>query len=96
MKVVICGSHSMDKEMADCAIYFKEMLPGIENEIITPFTEDISLVVKMERYVSHIATADLVVIIPKAFSPEMNIGESTTYELAMARFFKKQIVYWEV
>lgn len=95
MKVVICGSHSMDKEMADCAIYFKEMLPGIENEIVTPFTEDIPLVVKMERYVNHIATADLVVIVPKDCGT-INIGESTTYELAIARFFKKQIIYWEV
>lgn len=104
MKIVICGSHSMDdrieacKDQLDCWFGIGDTI----DEIIYPINDpNVPLVDKMENYVNAIQDCDLVVVLPKHVTPEGNehsieCGESTTYEIAMARAFKKQIIFWEV
>lgn len=58
---------------------------------------------KQRDWLGKIKDSDLIVLIPKAMEKHMtedryfqfNIGESTSYELAIAKEFNKKVVIWE-
>lgn len=102
MKIVICGSHSMYGQMEACKEQLLNWFDEKIDDITIPDCDlDMPLVDKMENYVEAIQNCDLVVVLPKHITPEGNghtveCGESTTYEIAIARAFKKQIIFLEV
>lgn len=94
MKVVICGSLKTEEEIRHAERIVNGLFPGAD--VVTPLNEIEQAKPLVEihlNYVTQIYNADLVVIVPKVVKGEANggqtisftFGESTTYELAIAR-----------
>lgn len=102
MIVTIIGSYSKVDKMKEC----KEFWERFGHKVYCPCdsTRDkYSLIEKQGEWIEKIKEADLVVAIEKEFyvSGEagktdyvLKFGESTSYEMAIALHFNKQIVFW--
>lgn len=109
MKIVIIGSlrNADEIKMAKQTILSQLSYRGYL-EIVTPvdeeFQDNLSLSVDsgrsltlaslfeiQKRYVGHILSSDLVIVVPK---DDGSIGESTSYEMAMASYYDKPIFIW--
>lgn len=102
MEVTIIGSLSKKDRMNECEEFFKKLGAKVNNPADASRREK-SLVAKQESWIEAIENADLVVVIPKEYMLAqdstatkygMTLGESTSYELAIARRFGKQVVFW--
>lgn len=98
-KIVICGSTnvSMD-EIKKAEEYFAYLFETAS--VITPEIKPISIFKTQLNYVNHIKTADLVVIVPKSISyngycSDVLIGDSTNYEMAIAKSLNIPTVIWK-
>ena len=103
MKIVICGSvkNSID-EINIAAAYFERLFKNVENllEIVTPEIKIESIYKAQLIYVREIKSADLVVIVPKFINYEntfhiYDIGESTSYEMAIAKSCNIPVIIWK-
>lgn len=101
MIITIIGSYSKIEEMKECKAFWERFghkvnCPG------DPGREGLPLITKQSTWIEKIEESDLVVAIPKgikmpgsgASSYVHEFGESTSYEMAIALRFKKQIVIW--
>lgn len=101
MIITIIGSYKKKDEMLACKEYFERF----GHKVNCPYnpTRDGSLIEAQKAWIKKIEEADLVVAISKevllsnnASATEfvMKFGESTSYEMAIAGRFNKQIVFW--
>lgn len=101
MIVTICGSMKDAKAMLDCKKYFERF----GHQVNCPLDEgraEMPLVTQQGSWIEKIKEADLVVAIPKNLKMEgnggsnliLNFGESTSYEIAIANSFNKNIMFW--
>lgn len=101
MIITIIGSYSKIEEMNECKTYW-ERLGYKVNCPADPERKELPLITKQSDWIKKIEEADLVVAIPKEISIAIGdqttyihkFGESTSYEMAIALRFKKQIVIW--
>lgn len=101
MIITIIGSYSKIEEMKNCKAYWERFGHKV-NYPGDPEREELPLITKQSTWIEKIEEADLVVAIPKgikipgsgASSYVYEFGESTSYEMAIALRFKKQIVIW--
>lgn len=105
MKIVVIGSthHNCD-EMRDIKDYFEKR----GNDVVTPVDDgrqDKPLIVHQKEYIDFISEADMVIACSKyhnysveddKYSGEESVefGESTSYEIAIAKFLGKPVLYW--
>lgn len=105
MKVVIIGSLSCKHVIETVETFCKDVL-GADN-IITPFKCKSGSLLRMQKsYIQYIEDCDLVIAVPKYSVTEESLednnhtyikecfGESTSYEIAMALYLKKNILIW--
>lgn len=106
MVVTIIGSTSSEvcREWIEQAILFSRNV--LDAKVVHhPLDENLqsfSLLGIQSKYISFIDQADLVIVCPKSIHGETNggvdqtyrIGESTTYEMATAKFLGKPILIW--
>lgn len=101
MIVTICGSYSKKEVMMECQEFFEE-LGCIVNNPAADYRKEKCLLEKQEEWIEKIRMADLVVVIPKKKVMMKQdddcfvhtLGESTSYEVAIAKHFGKTIVLW--
>lgn len=106
MNVVIIGSLSCIGMIEEIEKFFVDQF-GFECVTAPSDTQVGSLVKIQQRYIEKIAAADLVVVCPKdfrrvtvedvdkeAYEEILYMGESTSYEIALAKQFNKPVVYW--
>ena len=102
MKVVVIGSINGTQHDMEAAVKFFERFEGIET-VSALDLQDRPLIYTQRVMVQRIKEADLIVVVPKnrvcSDLPnetiyEVEFGESTSYEIAMAREFRKEIVVW--
>lgn len=99
MKIVIIGSVNGEvnqKRISSCADWNKKnVIPANDLELILPSFESEEnmsfekILRKREQYLEHIKTAHLIIVCSKE---DGSFGESTTYELAFARHFIKNVM----
>ena len=102
MIVTIIGSYSRKEAMEKCKDFWEER-GCIVNCPCDPEREHLSLFEKQSSWIERIKEANLVVAIPKiivmmpngASEYRLDIGESTSYELAIAHHFDKQVIFWK-
>lgn len=105
MNIVVIGSLSRDAAILEVKSYFKGLsTTSSEINVVTPMDKQGGpLLAIQEEYVDKIAAADLVIAVPKGgasmsadvgTSIEYNFGESTSYEMAIARHFHIPILIW--
>lgn len=102
MIITVIGSITKSKdEMIACKKFFERF----GHEVHTPIDEGVQilpLVEIQETWIDRIEASDLVVAIPKVRQlgrhgsgrQDVTFGESTSYEMAIAKKFKKQVVVW--
>lgn len=102
MVIVIIGSNNASvKKIEACKKFFTDM----GHEVHSPIDngrKDMHLFTKQTSWIYMIKQADLIVAIPKSVetvsggtsSFNLEFGESTSYEIAIARYFYKVIIYW--
>lgn len=102
MIVTVIGSTKASREeMTACKNFFQRF----GHEVHTPIDEGVQdrpLLAIQKLWIENICKSDLIVAIPKVrtscFNAEnktyVEFGESTSYELAIADKFEKQVVYW--
>lgn len=102
MKIVICGSTNVSlADITNAAEHFRTLFSKIEDvEIITPDVDAGPFYLKQLRYACAIKTADLVVIVPKnityhGYETLCYIGDSTNYEMAIAKSNGIPTVIWK-
>lgn len=103
MKIVICGSTNVSMEEINMAADYFEILfreTNINVEIITPEINNMPIYKQQLQYVNDIRKADLVVIVPKRIYYEEDrsiiyIGDSTNYEMAIARSHIIPTIIWK-
>lgn len=101
MIITIIGSLSKAKEMKECKQYW-ERFGHTVNCPCDPGRENLPLIEKQSSWIEKIEEADLVVAIHKDICmgtrPKseyvFEFEESTSYEMAIALRFKKQIIFW--
>lgn len=101
MVVTIIGSYSNTDKMKECKEYWERFGHKV-NCPCDPGRKSITLIEKQFEWIEKIEEADLVVAIQKnilmSSRPKteyvFEFGESTSYEMAIALRFKKQIVFW--
>lgn len=101
MIVTIIGSLSCSTKMTECKKYWERFGHKV-NSPNDPGLQAMSLLSIQGEWIKKIEEADLIVAIPKELAIEgngksryaMEFGESTTYEMALALQFKKQIIFW--
>lgn len=97
MIVTIIGSYSNTDKMKECKEYWERFGHKV-NCPCDPGRSAMALIAKRSNWIEKIEEADLVVAIPKEIKGTsnyvLNFGESTSYEIAIALRFKKQIVFW--
>lgn len=100
MKVTIIGSLSRKYEMERIRNYLEKL----DVTVYCPTDDGIQempLIDIQRVWISNIASSDLVIAVPKRTEQEKNgstkytleFGESTSYEMAIARWFKKPVVF---
>lgn len=100
MKVTIIGSLSRKDEMER----IRDYLEGLDVIVYCPSNEGIQempLIDIQRTWISNISSSDLVIAVPKRVELEKNgstkytleFGESTSYEMAIARWFKKPVMF---
>lgn len=103
MIVTIIGSYSMKDKMLKVKDHFERF----GNKVNCPWDEkrnEDPILTKRVEWIKKIEEADLVVVIPKdtRIGPEdssflvFSFGEFTSYEIAIASYFTKNIVVWGV
>lgn len=106
MKVVVIGSvNACSDEFKDIKKFFENR----KCEVITPIDDDrqngTPLIMLMEQYIEYIKNADIVIACSKNHLycedetslweyERLEFGESTSYEIAIAKCFHKPILYW--
>lgn len=101
MIITIIGSCSNTDQMKECKEYWERFGHKV-NCPCDPGRKDLPLIEKQSEWVEKIEEADLVVAIHKnlhmGIGPKAEyvfaFGESTSYEMAIALRFKKQIIVW--
>lgn len=106
MVVTIIGSTNSEacKKWIEQAVLFSRNVLNAK-VVHHPLDESLqsrSLLSIQSKYICFIDQADLVIVCPKSIHGETNggvdqtyrIGESTTYEMATARFLGKPILIW--
>lgn len=101
MIVTIIGSYSNTDKMKECKEYWERFGHKV-NCPCDPGRDEFALITKQAEWIEKIEEADLVVSIPKEIKMQSHgasayvheFGESTSYEMAIALKFKKQIVIW--
>lgn len=101
MVVTIIGSYNNTDKMKECKEYWERFGHKV-NCPCDPGRSAMALITKQSSWIEKIEEADLVVAIPKEIKMQehgasnyvLNFGESTSYEMAIALRFKKQIVFW--
>lgn len=104
MLVTIIGSLSRSKAMEECEDFFKKMGCSVNS----PAAKDLQtmpLIKIQATWIESIEAADLIVAISKIVMLNSDqagktqytyeFGESTSYELAIANRFQKEIMIWE-
>ena len=102
MVVTIIWSYSNTDKMKECKEYWERFGHKV-NCPCDPGRKSITLIEKQFEWIEKIEEADLVVAIQKnihmSSRPKteyvFEFGESTSYEMAIALRFKKQIVFWQ-
>lgn len=101
MIITIIGSLSKKEKMQE----IKEFFEKHGNTVYSPADEDVQrlpLIKIQSMWIENIKDADLIVTVAKDISVngegetklEVSIGESTSYEMAIAHRYNKQIVFW--
>lgn len=101
MIITIIGSLSMKDKIIEVKRHFERF----GNEVNCPYDEkedDRPLFEKRIEWIEKIKKSDLVVAIPKNTKIEkensnflvLSFGESTSYEIAIASYFDKNIAFW--
>lgn len=101
MIVTIIGSYSRKDAMLEAKAYWERF----GHKVNCPCDDGraaLPLITKQSTWIEKIEEADLIVAIPKdikmpgsgASSYVYEFGESTSYEMAIALRFKKQVVFW--
>lgn len=84
-------------DILDCVEIISDVI-GKNIKIVNPLTgdnkyyNDLNLITKQLKYIDFISKSDNIILIRK---PNGEIGESTSYELAMAMYFKKNILEYD-
>lgn len=101
MFVAIIGSLKDEETIRSCEEYWR----NFGHEVFSLLDKDLQekpLVQSQLRMIDKISFSDLVVAIPKkvdlrgngSAEQKLTFGEGTTYEMAVASYFKKPIVIW--
>lgn len=104
MNIVIISSLSNEEDIKTLREVFQSFNGGVF-DVITPLDDQTGSLCNLQLgYIEKIEGADLVVAIPKKriLNPVADIGttieyifgESTSYEIAIARHFNKPFVIW--
>lgn len=101
MIVTIIGSMSCMSKMKECKNYWERFGHKV-NCPCDDGRDSMALITKQSTWIEKIEEADLIVAIPKEIKMQghgastyvQEFGESTSYEMAIALRFKKQIVIW--
>lgn len=101
MIITIIGSCSNPDQMKECKEYWERFGHKV-NCPCDPGRDELPLIEKQSSWIEKIEEADLVVAIHKNICmgtrPKseyvFEFGESTSYEMAIALRFKKQIIFW--
>lgn len=102
MVVTIIGSLSKKDKMLKAKQFFESVGNTVNCPCDDPGREKMPLLTKQFTWIEKIEEADLVVAIPKytkilgggQTKHVLEFGESTSYELAIALRFNKQIIIW--
>lgn len=101
MIVTIIGSYSNTDKIKECKEYW-EWFGHKVNCPCDPGREMTPLIEKQSEWIEKIESADLIIAIPKEFkigtmglpAYVLEFGESTSYEMAIALRFKKEVIFW--
>lgn len=96
MVIIVIGSVKVSEiNIRTVAKYFEDF----GHVVYTPLDEEtkhLPLIAIQRLYIDKIKASDLIVVVPKKnILYDVEIGESTSYEIAMAKYFGKPIVYWQ-
>lgn len=103
MEITVIGSVKQMEVINNVAEYFRQF----HIKVNTPSDQnDRSLLTKQEHCIMDIGASDLVIAIPKSITEktgkdiprtilELEFGESTSYEIAIARKLGIPVIIWE-